>query len=815
VEQTVSTNDILSNINLNQNGFAVGKVASLTGLDAQIDEFRFTKGVARTITVPSAAYSNPTSPFVDLSQNPKQVLVLGNASVGNYTEPPTAPNITEVSQPQSGSLTISWSPYLTPPAITQYLVEYSTDGGIEWTSVANGVFDNNSVTISNLADGFYIFRIAAANSIGQGLWTTKDIVLPLQTSTVQYLLVAGGGGGGQGIYGAGGGGAGGILHHTNKSLLSGEQYLITVGAGGASSTSGGNTQLSNAGIAYGGGTHFTDGGSGGGGGHSNPGHPGGLSIQTSNDGAVGYGNRGGSHVYCCNYPCGGGGGAGTAGGNGVASNTPGNGGNGLAFTITGQSVTYAGGGGGNNYSSSPVGSGGSGGGGSAVWSGTGIAGTSNTGSGGGAGGGNGSNALGGSGGSGVAIIRSNTTATTTGSPSVLTDGPDTVYVFNGTGTITFPPQGAPTAPNNIVASQNSQGDVLLSWDNLPSSFNVTDYIVQYKNVNDATWITVNDGTSATNSATISGLVDGSYYVRVAAVNATGQGGWRALNITLPILSVNYLVIAGGGAGGSNIGGGGGGGGVLSGVINGVIRGTTYTVTVGGGGATTTGNTASGSGSNTLFDEFIAVGGGGGGSIANGFDPGSAGVSGGSGGGGTGGRYAANNSNLGGSGTSGQGNAGGGGYGDSVPKIAGGGGGGAGADGETAINMSGGGNGGSGAATSIRGSQEYFAGGGGGGEYQFSNTLNSPWENGVGGIGGGGDSGLAANGFYGTAGATNTGGGGGGAGSGNPDGLGRSGGSGVVILRCSTIAVSTTGSPTVTTDDGYTVYTFTGTGSITF
>lgn len=48
--------------------------------------------------------------------------------------------------------------------------------------------------------------------------------------------------------------------------------------------------------------------------------------------------------------------------------------------------------------------------------------------------------------------------------------------------------------------------------------------------------------------------------------------------------------------------------------------------------------------------------------------------------------------------------------------------------------------------------------------------------------------------------------------------GKSGGSGVVILRYSdtfAAAASTTGSPTVTTSGGYRIYTFNGSGSITF
>lgn len=82
-------------------------------------------------------------------------------------------------------------------------------------------------------------------------------------------------------------------------------------------------------------------------------------------------------------------------------------------------------------------------------------------------------------------------------------------------------------------------------------------------------------------------------------------------------------------------------------------------------------------------------------------------------------------------------------------------------------------------------------------------------------GGGGNAGaLMQNGNPGTA---NTGGGGAGSAGSmyNPDKIGGNGGAGVVIIRAPRVAVSTTGSPTVTTDGSDTIYQFNGTGSITF
>jgi len=84
-------------------------------------------------------------------------------------------------------------------------------------------------------------------------------------------------------------------------------------------------------------------------------------------------------------------------------------------------------------------------------------------------------------------------------------------------------------------------------------------------------------------------------------------------------------------------------------------------------------------------------------------------------------------------------------------------------------------------------------------------------NGAGGAGGGG-----AGGGCGTNGTVNTGGGGGGA-TGNYNCFGL-GGSGIVILTYPSrhaLPSNVTGSPTFTVSGGYNIYTFTGSGSITF
>ena len=285
--------------------------------------------------------------------------------------------------------------------------------------------------------------------------------------------------------------------------------------------------------------------------------------------------------------------------------------------------------------------------------------------------------------------------------------------------------------------------------------------------------------------------------------------------------VDYLVVAGGGGGGCAYGGGGGGGGMRSTVTNtggggtlesalAVSGGVTYTVTVGagGGGGGSTPPTPGANGSNSVFSSITSTGGGGGAASEN-TSYGLTGLTGGSAGGSAGpdGRVGYSGVITGGSRTASpvQGNNGGNSYAQAGLGSSGGGGGGAGAVGGNAGNPVGG-NGGNGAATSISGSSVTYAGGGGGGSYPYGST------SGTGGSGGGAN-GVGTSGTTAPSATANTGGGGGGS-----NAIGGAGGSGIVIIRYADsfrAASATTGSPTVTETGGYRIYTFTGSGSITF
>ena len=270
-----------------------------------------------------------------------------------------------------------------------------------------------------------------------------------------------------------------------------------------------------------------------------------------------------------------------------------------------------------------------------------------------------------------------------------------------------------------------------------------------------------------------------------------NGGWVTFAVAAPS-SVNYLAVAGGGGGGGPSGnggvGGGGAGGLLTGSVS-VNPSSVYTITVGAGGATQV------NGVNTTALGLTAIGGGRGGTAS-----GVAGASGGSGGGG------GESSGAAGAGTSGQGFAGGNG---NASGDSGAGGGGASAVGSNSANNLAG-NGGNGVANSLSGSSVTYAGGGGGSSY-----VGNPGTGGNGGSGGGGNGATPARSNVSTGGTANTGGGGGGYGTGQ-SGNG-AGGSGIVIISFANTfrAATATGTFTLSNTGGNYIYTFTGSGTITF
>jgi hypothetical protein len=350
----------------------------------------------------------------------------------------------------------------------------------------------------------------------------------------------------------------------------------------------------------------------------------------------------------------------------------------------------------------------------------------------------------------------------------------------------------------------------------PEGFDIT-YGIAYKTANNARPVqlgadtTINQSTGAyTFTPSTNTAHSGTFRARLSASDGANVTT-RFVDVELDFsMDLQYLVVAGGGGGGGAGGAGGGGGGLLEQTIASTDRGRTYSITVGAGGTGQDGwfgsatagadsiiSLSSGSG----FTTVTAKGGGLGGSNGGG------GGNGGSGGG-------AAHSDAGGAAVRdpGRGVYPGSTYldqarqgydGGQASVHYGAGGGGAGGVGANANQ----GAGGIGAQSSITGTATYYAGGGGGGG-GTAGTSNAGGTS-SGGLGGGGDGGVSS-----TAGTDGLGGGGGGAPK-DYGNVGKDGGDGVVIIRTTATALSTTGSPTVTTDGSYNIYKFTANGTISF
>lgn len=186
--------------------------------------------------------------------------------------------------------------------------------------------------------------------------------VPAGISTIDYLIVGGGGGGA-----SGGGGGGGVLQKTAYSVSPGATLSVRVGAGGAGGEGGlnrsdagglpgGSSELKGiialggggGGAPYSGSSTSQDGASGGGSRFDCDTVPCARwgALGNAGQGVPGQGNAGGTATYSSYGAGGGGGGAGGAGFNTVQQHVGGNGGIGVASSITGRSQFYGGGGGG-------------------------------------------------------------------------------------------------------------------------------------------------------------------------------------------------------------------------------------------------------------------------------------------------------------------------------------------------------------------------------------------------------------------------------------------------------------------------------------
>jgi hypothetical protein len=421
-------------------GVSGGKAAGFTAIQGSSSATSTSSPVTITISGPGTSLAFTGTSYNGFGISPVSLTV--NQTI---TSVPQAPTIgTATASTSANEVTVTWTNGATGgKALSAITITPFLNGTTAETARTAATTSSTSYTFTEgqlTNNASYTFKVKATNANGTSLDSTasNSATVP-NLVAIDYLVVAGGGAGSNGAAGqsnTGGGGAGGLRSTVNAtggggslesplSLTKGTNYTVTVGAGAALMSNGTNSVFSTitsigGGLGGGLGTNGAAGGSGGGGSHT---------VTTT--GGAGTANQGFAGGNGAEGPAGGGGGAGEVG------NTDGQGfgGDGVAVSITGSSVTYAGGGAGYTTGSPEGGTGGG--------ANIGGAGTANTGGGGG-GVFNSGSPNGGLGGSGVVILRWLTAqATITVGAGLTADstGTDGSYSYKritaGTGNVSF------------------------------------------------------------------------------------------------------------------------------------------------------------------------------------------------------------------------------------------------------------------------------------------------------------------------------------------------------------------------------------------
>lgn len=131
-----------------------------------------------------------------------RVAAVNDLGTGTPSEPvyvligtPDAPTDVAVASVGDGQASLAWTAPAADggSAITDYAVDLSTDGGVTWVRVDDGVAATTGATVTGLANGTTAtFRVATVTAVGTSPWSTTTSGVPGRPSAVTDLVATSG-----------------------------------------------------------------------------------------------------------------------------------------------------------------------------------------------------------------------------------------------------------------------------------------------------------------------------------------------------------------------------------------------------------------------------------------------------------------------------------------------------------------------------------------------------------------------------------------------------------------------------------------------